>query len=274
MYFERIRRWLRRDVGDAKGVGDVKGTWDAKSVGDVESTRYAKSVGEVRVVRSSNKTGVLRFRGLRFRVLRFRRLCDVLRGVTLTELMGVMIVMGILLGIGMGVVGTNVAHSKITAAETVLDDFRAAFSNACISHPSVINDRKDAASAAGGYTTQGGLYKVVFNMNSVLDDKYNFQWDSSYNAYVSEGEDPWHGKYVLREYPIYGSYDFSDPLTCKSGMYLSIWCYGKSESVLIDGKVSDTDMGVLLRYVDGQLFVEYTGTMSFDNNSSILGAHW
>lgn len=199
--------------------------------------------------------------------------CGGRRGTSLVELIGVMIVLGILAVIAFGAVSVAVNNSKATTAEKALASYKSAFMQACSTHPGIIEDRFTAWEAgSGSYTSKDGLKKVVNYMNEVLDNDFVLTWNSTLLCYESQGEDPWGGKYILTEYPVTSTENYYDPTTFDTrSMEISIWATGKSDQLLIDHVVGEDDFGVALRYNSGLITEKYHGSENLGSDGSLLG---
>lgn len=176
------------------------------------------------------------------------------RGVSLIELLGVMAVIVVLAGIAMGGIITAQGRARVTAAATAIDAYRAAFTNACISHPGVVNNRATAWSGESSYTSQQGLKKVVAHMNEFLDDELALYWDTELKCYVSMGLDPWNGHYILTEYPeLTGTVSYFDPTVPGNQgiMALAIWVGGNTDAVQTTHTISQETYGIGLLFNSG-----------------------
>lgn len=176
------------------------------------------------------------------------------RGVTLVELLGVMAVITILAGIAMGGIITAQGRARTTTAATAIDAYRAAFTNACISHPGVVNNRATAWSGESGYTSQQGLKKVVAHMNEFLDDELVLYWDTELNCYASVGSDPWNGRYLLTEYPeLSGTVSYYDPTVPGNQgiMALAVWVGGNTDVIQTTQTISQETYGIGLLFNSG-----------------------
>lgn len=197
------------------------------------------------------------------------------KAMNLIELIGVMVVMSILLVIGAVSYNVTINNSKITTAEKALSNYEKTFESICSEYPGVIFDRESAWGDDGSaYTSKEGLKRLVNLMNERLDDELAFSWDNSLNCYVSIGQDPWGGNYILTEYPITSGYNFYDPtLRDIQSAEISIWASGINNYLITEQKVGKDDIGVALRYAKGDFTVNYYGTKGLDADDTLLDAN-
>lgn len=185
------------------------------------------------------------------------------RGLTLVELLGVMVVLVVLVGIAAGGIVSARNRASITSAESTIRAYADAFLSATTQHPGVVADRAAAWGTDGtSYTSERGLQKIVAYMNQFLDGTLTFVWDPVQKCYVSLGEDPWGGHYILTEHPkIPGGLNYYDPTVAgnESVMSLSIWATGNNDDVLVDHEVAEDSYGVCLVFTNGVVTDELQG---------------
>jgi len=187
-------------------------------------------------------------------------------GMTLVELLGVMVVLAILATIGVGSVLKAAHRGRVTSCFTAIDGYRSAFLSAVVSHPSVFSDRISNWKDDGeGYSAKDGLKRVAAFMNESLDDNLHFYWNEEEKYYETIGNaDPWGGKYILTEYPISESdpdhnyYNASETGNGYKMFACSIWATGNNEALLSDRTdpgwepiIVDDSFGVCLTFADG-----------------------
>lgn len=203
------------------------------------------------------------------------------RGMTLVELLGVMVVLAILATIAVGSVLSSIERSRVTKALNALDGYRSAFMDATVTYPSLVGTRVAAWGTDGStYSSREGLAKAVEYMNDVLDDDMQFYYDAA-GYYRTTGEDPWGGFYMLTEYPIPHAGATFDPVTfpetsgavrypvtvpnyysCSGGsdpspgyyyFACSIWAVGNNDSLIGNTvpTVAKDSYGVCLTFADG-----------------------
>ena len=98
-------------------------------------------------------------------------------GMTLVELLGVMVVLAILGAIAVGGVLGGTENARSTAARTALHAYADAFTNVSVYTPGIVNDRASNWPDAAGYSGERSFHKMVQRMNELLDDKLDFTWD-------------------------------------------------------------------------------------------------
>ena len=184
------------------------------------------------------------------------------RGMTMVELLGVMVVIAIIAGISIGGVLSGQERSRTTAALTAVSAYRDAFTNVCVAQPGVIADREANWVDAATYTSEHGLKKVVAKMNEYLESELMFFWDPTLKVYKSQGFDPWGEPYILTEYPVdpTGMINYFDASGAGSGkMCLSVWCTGNTEVVMTDKVINEDCFGAGLLYTNGLVDAQLHG---------------
>lgn len=174
-------------------------------------------------------------------------------GMTMVELLGVMVVIAILASIAIGGVTSAQSRARDTSAMQALNGYKDAFTTVCVMNPGIIADRGNNWTDSTTYTSENGLKKVVTKMNELLDDELAMHWDVTQKCYVSMGQDPWGGNYILTEYPMdpAGSVNYYDPTAGGKGiMALAVWCTGNSDFVS-DGVITKDTRGVAMSYIGG-----------------------
>lgn len=176
-------------------------------------------------------------------------------GITLVELLGVMVVLGILSIIAVGGVLSSQESARETTASSAISAYNDAFTTACITNPGIVSDRYVIVSGGGTYGSQEGFKRLVKYMNEVLEDTLDLHWDDSLKCYTSAGSDPWGGKYVMLEYPTGSASgaDYSDPAAAgnEAVMACSIWCTGNTDDILVGKSVTDDCYGIGLVFTGG-----------------------
>lgn len=185
------------------------------------------------------------------------------RGMTLVELLGVMVVLAILATIGLGSVLRAAYRGRVTSCFTAIDGYRSSFLNAVVSHPSTFSDRIANWEGDGSnYSAEYGLKRVAAFMNESLDDNLHFYWDPENKYYKTTSSDPWGGFYILTEYPISDSdpdHNYYDASPTGNGYKMfacSIWATGNNEALISENPdeepiVADDSFGVCLTFADG-----------------------
>lgn len=175
------------------------------------------------------------------------------RGMTMVELLGVMVVIAILAAIAIGGVTSAQGRARDTSAMQALNGYKDAFTTVCVMNPGIITDRGKNWTDSTTYTSENGLKKVVTKMNELLDDELAMHWDVEQKCYVSMGQDPWGGNYILTEYPMdpAGGVNYYDPTAGGKGvMALSVWCTGNVD-FMSAGVITKDTRGVAMSYIDG-----------------------
>lgn len=179
------------------------------------------------------------------------------KGFSLVELLIAIVVLGILAGMLINSGVSAQRKARITAAMTVLRDYDAAFSTACLTHPGLMSDRAEAWGDDGtGYTTKAAMERVVGYMNDSLEPSSQLRWDDTNQRYESVGDDPWGGKFVLTEFPLESDTASGyNPLevgsVAESAMRLAIWATGVDASIEAEKKVNKVSVGLALEYRNG-----------------------
>lgn len=174
-------------------------------------------------------------------------------GMTMVELLGVMVVIAILASIAIGGVTSAQGRARDTSAMQALNGYKDAFTTVCVMNPGIITDRGKNWTDSTTYTSENGLKKIVTKMNELLDDELAMHWDVTQKCYVSMGQDPWGGNYILTEYPMdpAGSVNYYDPTAGGKGiMALAVWCTGNSD-FMSDGVIAKDTRGVAMSYIGG-----------------------
>lgn len=177
------------------------------------------------------------------------------RGMTLVELLGVMIVLGILSIIAVGGVLSSQERARETTASSAISAYNDAFTTACITNPGIVSDRYVIVKGGGTYGSQEGFKRLIKYMNEVLEDTLDLYWNDSLKCYMSMGKDPWGGNYVMLEYPTGSSTgaDYTDPSAVgnEAVMACSIWCTGNTDAILTGKTVTEDCYGIGLVFTDG-----------------------
>lgn len=188
------------------------------------------------------------------------------KGMTLIELLGVMVVLVVLAAIAIGGVMNSVYRSRVTSCLTAIDGYRSAFLNAAVSHPSVFSDRINHWGDGSNYSSKDGLKRIVAFMNEALDDNLQFYWNDEMKWYESVDNDPWGGKYILTEYPVsdndptHNYYDASKDANGYKMFACSIWATGNNEVLTNDDPTIARDSyGVGLLFADGIVTPNFNG---------------
>lgn len=184
-------------------------------------------------------------------------------GMTLVELLGVMVVLAILAAIAVGGVMSAQRKARETQILTALDAYKSAFTTSCINYPGMVSDRtKNWGTDGSTYSTQQALKKVVDRMNDVLDDELRMYWDNTLGYYQSQGFDAFGGRYVLLEYPesadgatTYYACGEGDPGFGRLG--LSVWTTGTTDSVVTDKIVGKDTYGIAMYFTGGLVTSSY-----------------
>lgn len=176
-------------------------------------------------------------------------------GVSLVELLGVMAVIAILGSIAFGGIISAQEKARVTTAESAIASYENAFLTSCITNPGIVGDRYKIVEGGGTYNAREGLKRLVQSMNQTLDDSLDFVWDDSAGCYISAGDDPWGGKYILVNYPeaADGSVNYTDMSipSNQTKMAASVWCTGNTDAVMTAKKVTEQCYGVGLLFTDG-----------------------
>lgn len=184
-------------------------------------------------------------------------------GFSLVEILIAIVVIGILVGLSIVAGASAQEKARLTTAGTALEDYKSAFTSSVLQHPGAIDYRADAwleAEDSGEtYTTKSGLEKLVKYMNASLEDRLKFSWDDELKAYVSAGDDPWGGKYILTEYPEGATESYFNPIENSSALYCSIWATGRDETITSDKTICDKCVGFGIRFKDGVVTHWYHG---------------
>ena len=93
------------------------------------------------------------------------------RGMTMVELLGVMVVMAILATVAIGGIQAAQKRARDTSAMQSLNGFKDAFTTVCVMNPGIISDRGKNWTDSTSYTSENGLKKIVTKMNELLDDE-------------------------------------------------------------------------------------------------------
>ena len=174
-------------------------------------------------------------------------------GMTMVELLGVMVVIAILSAIAIGGVTSAQNRARETTAMQALNGYKDAFTTVCVMNPGIITDRGNNWTDSTSYTSENGLKKVVTKMNELLDDELAMHWDAERKCYSSMGTDPWGGYYILTEYPMdpAGVVNYYDPTAGGKGvMALAVWCTGNTDFTTGDAVTKETK-GVAMSYING-----------------------
>ena len=99
-------------------------------------------------------------------------------GMTMVELLGVMVVIGILGAIAIGGILSGTENARTTAVRTALQAYTDAFTNVSVYTPGIVNDRASNWPNSTEYTGKLSFHKTVQRMNELLDDKLDFAWDN------------------------------------------------------------------------------------------------
>lgn len=157
------------------------------------------------------------------------------KGVTLIELIGVMIIIAILLGIGGAAVSYGMQKSRETSVQSALKSYESAFSSIIMDRPGIQSTTFDAieaitADGAGAitYSSKEVHKETVALMNTILEPELQLAWNDTAGWYESVGNDPYGGKYIFTEVPVDLSTEPSyDPDTFDISAY--VWDYSKVE---------------------------------------------
>lgn len=194
------------------------------------------------------------------------------RGMTLVELMGVMVVLTILATVSGSGILKGQEKARVSSALSAIDAYESAFTVAATTHPSIVSSRAKAWADEVTYTSKDGLGRVAYYMNEILEDQLVLQWDDMLHCYRSAGVDPWGGYYILTEYPISadGATSYWDP-TVEPGastFACAIFSTGKDDLLLGDTHtVSDDIHGVGLVLTSGLVtsnLHNFNDQLSFD----------
>lgn len=192
------------------------------------------------------------------------------RGMTMVELLGVMVVMAILATVAIGGIQAAQKRARDTSAMQSLNGFKDAFTTVCVMNPGIISDRGKNWTDSTSYTSENGLKKIVTKMNELLDDELMMHWDVERKCYVSLGQDPWGGNFILTEYPIdpAGVINYYDPTAGGQGvMAISVWCTGNTDFEA-GNVVTKDSKGVALSYVSGLVNAQ---TQGIDSQNGLEG---
>lgn len=193
------------------------------------------------------------------------------RGMTLVELLGVMVVLAILAMITIGSITRAIERSRVTKALTAIDGYRSSFLSAVVSHPSVYGDRMSNWGDGTAYSSKEGLKRAAAFMNDTLDDNLHFYWNQDAGYYETTEKDPWGGTYILTEYPWSAEHPEADYYDCSKypgNAYFacSIWATGNNDALLSDDPtIADDSYGVCLLFADGIVTPKFNG---FDTDGS------
>ena len=176
------------------------------------------------------------------------------KGMTMVELLGVMVVISIIAGVSVGGVLKGQERSRITQAQKAITAYRDAFTNVCVTSPGVVSDRTATWVDAATYSSEDGLKKVVAKMNDYLESPLMFYWDDTLKCYKSQGYDPWGEPYILTEYPVdrEGLVNYFDASGAGKGrMCLSIWCTGNTDAIFGERKINEDCIGLGVVFYSG-----------------------
>ena len=194
------------------------------------------------------------------------------KGMTLVELLGVMVVLVILASLATGGILGGQEKARVASALTAVDAYKDAFSVTCITHPGIAGSRDAAWADEVTYSSQSGLAKLVNGINETVDDLLVLQWDDSLKCYRSTGTDPWGGYYVLLEYPVpadpVANPSYWDPTVApgSSTFAVAIFATGNNDDILVNKIVGEESYGVGLTLAAGLISHQWHGfndTLSF-----------
>lgn len=184
------------------------------------------------------------------------------KGMTLIEVIVVVIILSLLAGITYGSVSSSQNKARVAAVNTDLQAYKDAFTIACVTKPSLIDDRIAAWTDATTYSSEQGLKRLVRYMNEYLDENLAFSWDDELKCYVSRKNDAWGGKYILIEYPYQDSgVNYFDPTAPgNEGMLaISIWATGNTDTILEEKTIDKKCLGFGAIFKGGATTVSFHG---------------
>ena len=182
-------------------------------------------------------------------------------GITMVELLGVMVVLALLASIGVGGASHMQSMARESNTNAALRAYYNAFSNAVITHPGIVSDRIKSWTGESTYSSEKGLERVVSIMNTYVEEDLALVWDDTLKAYVSRGADEWGGNYILTEYPEQPSgVTYFDPSIDRvPRMCLSVWNTGINEDIITSKVVPENCYGAGMIFQNGLTSVIYHG---------------
>ena len=175
-------------------------------------------------------------------------------GITLVEVLGVMVVIAIIASIGIGSITSGQRRARRVSAINALEAYQGAFTNACVHHPGFVGERLRNYQDPSTYSGSQTYGRLVGEMNEFLEEGLKLYWDDSLKCFTSSGLDPWNGRYVLTEYPIdpAGSVNWFDPTADGiPRMCVSIWASGVTDDILTAKTVGPDAIGIALNFEGG-----------------------
>lgn len=189
------------------------------------------------------------------------------KGITLIELLGVMVVMAILMAIAISGVMAAQRRAREVKALSALEGYHSAFLSAAETHPSIFGDRIEQWGTDGStYKSKAAFERTVTFMNATLDVELKMSWDDTTKLWTSNETDPWGGHYVLMEYPTSSSSPDTNYYDCSAGengydvFAFSIWCTGNNDYILSSSPyIVDEIYGIGITFSEGVVKETYHG---------------
>lgn len=135
----------------------------------------------------------------------FNRIPKRLRGLTLPELVVVMVIIGTLMVIGFNGYSKGLEQSRVTSTLSAFKSYESALSDIYGRHPSIqssLYEYKESLSNGEIFSSEVAYAELVSQLNASLEPQLQFKWNPAQSCYTSVGEDAYKGMYALVMAPV------------------------------------------------------------------------